>query len=88
MTDAYTSFFDRLEEEEGLLLTPYEKNLEVWRQLWRVIERSRLVVQIVDARNPLLFRSADLDKYVKDVDPRKGNLLLINKADFLTKQQR
>ncbi|SAM04271.1 hypothetical protein [Absidia glauca] len=78
----------QLEEEEGLLLTPYEKNLEVWRQLWRVIERSRLVVQIVDARNPLLFRSADLDKYVKEVDPRKGNLLLINKADFLTKQQR
>ncbi|KAI8078736.1 uncharacterized protein BX664DRAFT_342584 [Halteromyces radiatus] len=78
----------QLEEEEGLLLTPYEKNLEVWRQLWRVIERSRLVVQIVDARNPLLFRSADLDKYVKEVDPRKNNLLLINKADFLTRDQR
>ncbi|KAI8328140.1 hypothetical protein BC941DRAFT_497170 [Chlamydoabsidia padenii] len=78
----------QLEEEEGLLLTPYEKNLEVWRQLWRVIERSRLVVQIVDARNPLLFRSADLDKYVKEVDPRKSNLLLINKADFLTRKQR
>ncbi|CAO3591643.1 unnamed protein product [Absidia cylindrospora] len=78
----------QLEEEEGLLLTPYEKNLEVWRQLWRVIERSRLVVQIVDARNPLLFRSDDLDTYVKEVDPKKNNLLLINKADFLTRQQR
>ncbi|KAI8147674.1 hypothetical protein BJV82DRAFT_596474 [Fennellomyces sp. T-0311] len=78
----------QLEEDEGLLLTPYEKNLEVWRQLWRVIERSQLVVQIVDARNPLLFRSADLDKSVKEVDPRKNNLLLINKADFLTEMQR
>lgn len=78
----------QLEDEEGLLLTPYEKNLEVWKQLWRVIERSRLVVQIVDARNPLLFRSADLEKYVKEVDPQKKNLLLINKADFLTEKQR
>lgn len=78
----------RLEEDEGLLLTPFEKNLEVWRQLWRVIERSQLVVQIVDARNPLLFRSADLEKYVQEVDPRKKNLLLINKADFLTERQR
>lgn len=78
----------RLEEDEGLLLTPYEKNLEVWRQLWRVIERSQLVVQIVDARNPLLFRSADLEKSVKEVDPRKKNLLLINKADYLTAEQR
>ncbi|KAI9488435.1 hypothetical protein BDB00DRAFT_848046 [Zychaea mexicana] len=78
----------QLEEDEGLLLTPYEKNLEVWRQLWRVIERSQLVVQIVDARNPLLFRSADLEKSVKEVDPNKNNLLLINKADFLTEMQR
>ncbi|KAI8366817.1 uncharacterized protein BYT42DRAFT_143976 [Radiomyces spectabilis] len=77
-----------LEEDEGLLLTPFEKNIEVWRQLWRVIERSQLVVQIVDARNPLLFRSADLEKYVKEVDPTKENLLLINKGDFLTEEQR
>ena len=77
-----------MEEDEGLLLTPYEKNLEVWRQLWRVIERSQLIVQIVDARNPLLFRSADLDKSVKELDPNKKNLLLINKADFLTTKQR
>lgn len=78
----------KLEEDENLLLTPFERNLEVWRQLWRVIERSQLVVQIVDARNPLLFRSADLDKYVKEVDPSKRNLLLINKADYLTSYQR
>lgn len=60
-----------LQETDDLLMTPFERNLEVWRQLWRVIERSDLVVQIVDARNPLLFRSEDLEKYVKEVDPRK-----------------
>ncbi|CAO3666732.1 unnamed protein product [Rhizopus microsporus] len=63
----------QLEDEEGLLLTPFERNIEVWRQLWRVIERSQLVVQIVDARNPLLFRSADLEKYVTEVDAEKRN---------------
>lgn len=36
----------RLEESEGLVLTPFEKNLEVWRQLWRVLERSHIVVQV------------------------------------------
>jgi len=35
--------------------TPFEKNLEVWRQLWRVLERSDMLVQIVDARNPMLY---------------------------------
>lgn len=36
----------QLESNEHLLLTPYEKNLEVWRQLWRVVERSDLVVTV------------------------------------------
>lgn len=82
-----------LSEINDLLLTPYERNLEVWRQLWRVVERSDLVVQIVDARNPLFFRSVDLEKYVEGLsDPEnnktKRNLLLVNKADLLTRNQR
>ncbi|KAK2798897.1 hypothetical protein FQN51_007259 [Onygenales sp. PD_10] len=77
-----------LQEFQDILMTPFERNLEVWRQLWRVIERSDLIVQIVDARNPLLFRSEDLERYVKEVDPRKRNLLLVNKADMMTEAQR
>ncbi|KAL7913754.1 hypothetical protein GGI35DRAFT_223963 [Trichoderma velutinum] len=77
-----------LQENNDLLMTPFERNIEVWRQLWRVIERSDLIVQIVDARNPLLFRSDDLESYVKAVDPKKENLLLINKADMMTTKQR
>ncbi|KAM9975246.1 hypothetical protein ACTFIW_000873 [Dictyostelium discoideum] len=78
----------KLEEEQGLLVTPFEKNAEVWKQLWRVAERSDLLVQIVDCRNPLLFRCPDLEKYVKEINVNKVNLLLVNKADLLTKLQR
>ncbi|XP_025769685.1 large subunit GTPase 1 homolog [Puma concolor] len=78
----------RLEEEQKLLLTPFERNLDFWRQLWRVIERSDIVVQIVDARNPLLFRCEDLECYVKEIDDSKENVILINKADLLTAEQR
>ena len=77
-----------LQENDDLLMTPFERNLEVWRQLWRVIERSDLVVQIVDARNPLMFRCEDLENYVKEVDEKKTNLLLVNKADMMTSGQR
>ncbi|KAK3105322.1 hypothetical protein FSP39_022517 [Pinctada imbricata] len=77
-----------IQEVEGLVMTPYEKNLDFWRQLWRVIERSDVIVQVVDARNPLLFRCEDVEKYVKEVDDGKLNLLLINKADFLSEEQR
>merc|ERR1719401_119792 len=44
-------------------VTPYEKNLHVWRQLWRVLERSAVVLNIVDARNPLFYLSEDLLRY-------------------------
>ncbi|KAM8771273.1 large subunit GTPase 1 homolog [Rhynchonycteris naso] len=78
----------RLEEEQKLILTPFERNLDFWRQLWRVIERSDIVVQIVDARNPLLFRCEDLERYVKETDDDKENVILMNKADLLTSEQR
>ncbi|KAJ1087827.1 hypothetical protein NDU88_000990 [Pleurodeles waltl] len=77
-----------LEEEQKLILTPFERNLDFWRQLWRVIERSDVVVQIVDARNPLLFRCQDLECYVKEVSVEKENMILVNKADLMTREQR
>jgi ribosome biogenesis GTPase A len=88
----------RLQERDSFLLTPFERNIEVWRQLWRVLERSQLVVQIVDARNPLRFRCEDLEAYVRDVEGVEGEqgtgkglrkcLLLINKSDLLNAKQR
>ncbi|CAF3349758.1 unnamed protein product [Rotaria sp. Silwood1] len=79
-----------LQEIDDLTLTPFEKNLEFWRQLWRVIEKSDVIVQIVDARNPLLFRCEDLEDYVRELSPdhKKVNVILVNKADLLTDEQR
>lgn len=52
-----------------------------------MLERSDIVVQIVDSRNPLLFRSADLEQYASEFDPPKKCILLVNKADLLSKPQ-
>eukprot|EP00906_Rhabdomonas_costata_P000107 RCo000144 len=82
----------KLEEDEEVLMTPFEKNLEVWRQLWRVVERSDVVFVILDARHPFMFRNYDLEQYVQSQpcltgDPKRV-VLLLNKADLLTVQQR
>lgn len=84
----------RIEDECDVVMTPYEKNLEVWRQLWRVVERSDIVLELVDARNPLVYRCPDFEKYVTQTPhprtPQKGKplILLLNKADLLTESQR
>lgn len=67
----------------SMTLTPFEKNLQVWRQLWRVVERSDLILQIVDARNPLLYFCEDLVRYVVD-EMKRAHLIVMNKADLLS----
>ncbi|KAH9386753.1 large subunit GTPase 1 [Nematocida major] len=66
------------------VITPYERNLNVWRQLWFTLENSDLIVQIVDARNPLLFYTED----VLRAAPSKKHFLLLNKSDLLTEKQK
>ncbi len=98
----------QVEARDNISMTPFEKNLNVWRQLWRVVEMSGeqekegekiaffltisgfldVLVQIVDARDPELFRCEDLANYTKEVGPNKISLLLLNKADLLTVNQR
>uniref|UniRef100_A0A0D9Y1I6 CP-type G domain-containing protein n=1 Tax=Leersia perrieri TaxID=77586 RepID=A0A0D9Y1I6_9ORYZ len=73
----------RLEENDKLVLTPFEKNIDIWRQLWRVLERSDLLVMVVDARDPLFYRCPDLELYAKEIDEHKRTMLLVNKADLL-----
>lgn len=72
-----------LEHDERLVLTPFEKNLNVWRQLWRVLERSDIVVQVVDARDPLRYWNEDLTGYCLELKPKKHSVLLMNKSDMV-----
>uniref|UniRef100_A0A182MQP6 Guanine nucleotide-binding protein-like 1 n=1 Tax=Anopheles culicifacies TaxID=139723 RepID=A0A182MQP6_9DIPT len=59
-----------------------ELNLETWRQLWRVLELSDIVLVIVDARFPTLMFPPSLYKYVTE-ELGKGMMLVINKIDLV-----
>ncbi|XP_071746577.1 large subunit GTPase 1 homolog [Lepeophtheirus salmonis] len=70
----------------------FEKNLDFWRQLWKILELSDVLIQVVDARNPLFYESTDLALYLQEIAMRSGlkksSVLLLNKADFLSRRQR
>lgn len=72
--------------ESSTAVTPFEKNLEVWRQLWRVLERSSCLLQLVDARNPLFYLSDNLKDYAESLG--KPMMVLMNKSDYLSRDQR
>lgn len=85
--EAFLNWRRALAEEEEknvtMVITPFEKNINVWRQLWLVVEKSDVLIQIVDGRNPLFFRNPDLETYIKEVNSNKTSLLLVNKADLM-----
>ena len=71
----------RLEAYGSGRVSHFEGNLEYWRQLWRVTERSQVVLMLVDARCPLLHFPAAL--YAKVEREGKAAILLMNKADLV-----
>eukprot|EP01113_Clastostelium_recurvatum_P042624 TRINITY_DN6919_c0_g1_i5.p1 TRINITY_DN6919_c0_g1~~TRINITY_DN6919_c0_g1_i5.p1 ORF type:complete len:768 (-),score=205.58 TRINITY_DN6919_c0_g1_i5:23-2326(-) len=72
----------RKPEWEGRL-NYYEHNLEVWRQLWRVCERSDILLIITDARYPLFHFPLALYHYVVN-DMHKPIILVLNKVDLVS----
>ncbi|KAL0229888.1 hypothetical protein PCE1_003452 [Barthelona sp. PCE] len=52
-----------IEKETKYTMAPFEKNILVWQQLWRVVEKSHVIVQIVDVREPLFYFSQALHEY-------------------------
>ena len=65
----------------------YERNLETWRQLWRVVERSDVLVLVVDIRFPALHFVPDLFTLVKET-PGKEMLIALNKCDLVSNDVR
>lgn len=49
----YVMKLEKAHAEKGKTLSYCELNLETWRQLWRVLEISDIILVIVDARYPV-----------------------------------
>ena len=60
----------------------FEQNIEVWRQLWRVLERADVAVLVVDARHPMLHIPPALYAHVAR-RLRKPLVLVLNKVDAI-----
>ncbi|KAM0677659.1 hypothetical protein BDAP_001806 [Binucleata daphniae] len=57
----------------------FERNIEIWRQFWIAIERSDVIVQVIDCRCIDLFLVNEMFEEYKN----KEHLLLLNKCDLL-----
>nr|XP_055067193.1 guanine nucleotide-binding protein-like 1 [Misgurnus anguillicaudatus] len=62
-------------------LSHFEHNLETWRQLWRVMEMSDIILLIVDIRHPVLQFPPALYHYITG-ELKKHIILVLNKVDL------
>ncbi|XP_063287408.1 guanine nucleotide-binding protein-like 1 [Pelobates fuscus] len=62
-------------------LSYFDHNLETWRQLWRVLEMSDVILLITDIRHPVLHFSPALYDYVTK-DLGRSLILVLNKTDL------
>jgi len=55
----------------------------IWNELYKVIDSSDVVVQVLDARDPLGTRCSRVEKHLKENCPHKHLVLLLNKVDLI-----
>ncbi|KAM1002351.1 nuclear/nucleolar GTPase 2-like [Malus sylvestris] len=65
--------------------TMFEKgqSKRIWSELYKVIDSSDVVVQVLDARDPQGTRCHHLEKYLKEHCMHKHLILLLNKCDLI-----
>lgn len=66
-------------------ILPFENNIDVWRQLWRTIEQSDVIILVVDIRNPLLHMPASLIDEVINKHNKKL-LVVLTKVDLVPRE--
>ncbi|KAI8054039.1 P-loop containing nucleoside triphosphate hydrolase protein [Syncephalis plumigaleata] len=74
---------DLLEAHPNGQLCFFERNLEVWRQLWRVLELSDILLFVIDVRHPILHFPPALYQHVT-LEAKKPLVLVLNKIDLVS----
>eukprot|EP01025_Chloroclados_australasicus_P052547 TRINITY_DN6129_c0_g2_i1.p2 TRINITY_DN6129_c0_g2~~TRINITY_DN6129_c0_g2_i1.p2 ORF type:complete len:466 (+),score=68.64 TRINITY_DN6129_c0_g2_i1:94-1491(+) len=54
-----------------------------YREFKKVVELSDVILQVLDARDPMACRCLDVESYVRSVNPNKKIVLLLNKIDLI-----
>ncbi|KZS91691.1 P-loop containing nucleoside triphosphate hydrolase protein [Sistotremastrum niveocremeum HHB9708] len=67
--------------------TYFERNIEVWRQLWRVTEISQILLILLDSRCPPLHYPPSLHAYLTSLRPARKIVLVLTKTDVVGEQR-
>ncbi|XP_008290121.1 nucleolar GTP-binding protein 2 [Stegastes partitus] len=55
----------------------------IWGELYKVIDSSDVIIQVLDARDPMGTRSKSIETYMKKEKPWKHLIFVLNKCDLI-----
>jgi len=55
----------------------------IWAELYKVIDSSDVVIQVIDARDPMGTRNSNFERELRKNHPHKKLVLLLNKCDLI-----
>ncbi|CAO1619510.1 unnamed protein product [Sympodiomycopsis kandeliae] len=73
------------EGSKGRLPCQFERNVQVYRQLWRVLERSKILLVLLDARCPPVHLPPSLESFLTRFANRR-TILVLTKKDIVGEQ--
>ena len=56
-----------------------------FKEFVKVVEAADVIIQVLDARDPLAYRSPEVEQFVRRVNPDKRVVLMLNKIDLVPK---
>ncbi|CAG9793947.1 unnamed protein product [Diatraea saccharalis] len=80
---------DRVREDTGLKEGQRDwvfgagMSRRIWNELYKVIDSSDVLLQVLDARDPMGTRSPYVEKFLKEEKPHKHLIFILNKVDLV-----
>jgi nuclear GTP-binding protein len=78
---------EKSEAEDKTLISEYVfqkgTSKRIWGELYKVIDSSDVVIQVIDARDPMGTRNSNFERELRKNHPHKKLVLLLNKCDLI-----
>ncbi|KAJ1360835.1 Nucleolar GTP-binding protein 2 [Parelaphostrongylus tenuis] len=81
--DLHVDDCDRIREENPNPLFRAGQSNRVWGELYKVLDSSDVVVQVIDARDPVGTRCKHVEEFLRKEKPHKHLVTVINKVDLV-----
>lgn len=80
---------DLVRDDEGVKNAAREwvmgagQSKRIWNELYKVVDSSDVLLQVIDARDPMGTRCPHIEKYLRTEKPHKHLMLILNKVDLV-----